>query len=89
MGLLIQLVDGSFQLMSWLIIGRCILSFVRHNPNQPLIKFVYDATELILSPIRRLMPSSSGVDFSPLLALLVIMLVRSLTFKILAAVAYM
>jgi len=89
MGLLINLVDWAFELMTWLIIGRCILSFVRHDPYQPVIKFVYDITELVLSPLRRIMPATGGVDFSPLVALLVLMMARSLILRIMVAVAYM
>lgn len=85
---LINLINLAFELLSWLIIGRCILSFVRHNPYQPLIKLVYDITEPILSPFRRLMPSTTGIDFSPLVALLVLMMVKSLIIRVLLIVLY-
>lgn len=80
---LISLIDLLFEVLSWLIIGRCILSFVPHNPHQPIIKFVYEITEPIMAPFRRLLPAAGGIDFSPLIALLVLMMVKSLVIRIL------
>jgi len=66
------LVIYACQLMIWLIIGRCILSFVRHDPYQPIIRFIYDVTEPVMAPFRRLLPTAGGIDFSPILAVLAI-----------------
>ncbi|MGI6648065.1 MAG: YggT family protein [Bacillota bacterium] len=80
---LISLVDLLFDLLSWLIIGRCILSFVQHDPYHPVIQWVYRITDPVLKPFRQLIPATSGIDFSPLVALLVIMVVNSLVVRIL------
>ncbi|MEN6391031.1 MAG: YggT family protein [Syntrophomonas sp.] len=68
---------GSFILTAlwvykWLVVIRCILSFIPHNPYQPIIKFIYDVTEPLMAPFRRLLPGAGGVDFSPMLLFLVI-----------------
>ena len=83
---IIQLVNIIFEVLTWLIIARCVLSFVRHNPHQPLIRFVYDVTEPIMDPFRRLMPSTSGIDFSPIIAVLAITLVQKLVIQLLWAI---
>jgi len=80
---LISLVDLLFDLLSWLIIGRCILSFIQHDPYHPVIQWVYRITDPVLKPFRQLIPATGGIDFSPLVALLVIMLVNSLVVRIL------
>ncbi|NLK51685.1 MAG: YggT family protein [Syntrophomonadaceae bacterium] len=85
---LISLVNLAFELLSWLIIARCILSFVRHNPYQPVIKVIYDITEPILGFFRRLMPSTGMIDFSPLVALLAIILAKSIVIRLLVLVMY-
>jgi uncharacterized protein YggT (Ycf19 family) len=59
---IIQLINTAFTVLIWLIIGRCILSFVSHNPYHPIIKFVYDITEPIMSPFRRLLPGTASVS---------------------------
>jgi YggT family protein len=60
------------QVMIWLIIVRCILSFVRHDPYQPIIRFIYDVTEPVMAPFRRWLPAAGGIDFSPIIAVLFI-----------------
>ena len=66
-----------------LILARVILSFTNMNPYHPIRRTVYDLTEPILAPIRRFLPPTSGLDFSPLLALLMLELVRMLLFRLL------
>jgi len=56
-----------------LIIGRAIISWVHPDPYSPLVRFLVGATEPFLAPLRRLLPGwRMGMDFSPLLALLII-----------------
>lgn len=80
---IIQVVNTAFNVLVWLIIGRCILSFIPHNPYQPVIKFIYDITEPVMSPFRRLLPTAGGLDFSPFLAVLAVSLVQRLVIQLL------
>lgn len=80
---IIQLINTAFTVLIWLIIGRCILSFVSHNPYHPIIKFVYDITEPIKSPFRRLLPAAGVIDFSPILAIMAVTLVQYLVMQLL------
>lgn len=82
---IIQLVNIVFEVLIWLIIIRCILSFVRHDPYQPVIKFIYDVTEPIMAPFRRLIPAAGGLDFSPIVVLLAITLVQRIVIQLLYA----
>lgn len=64
-----------------LIFARALLSwFPNLDRSNPLVRFVYQATEPILEPIRRLMPQGSMVDFSPLVVLLIIWVLMQLLF---------
>lgn len=83
---IVQVVNTAFTVLVWLIIARCILSFVRHNPYQPVIKFIYDITEPIMNPFRRLLPMAGGLDFSPILAILAISLVQKLVIQLLYSI---
>ncbi|SHG49146.1 YggT family protein [Thermosyntropha lipolytica DSM 11003] len=82
MRLIFELLDTALYILSWLVIIRCILSFVRHDPYQPVIKFVYDVTEPVMRPFRNLVPVVGGIDFSPILVILAIYLVQGLLWKI-------
>ncbi|MBO8158578.1 YggT family protein [Thermosyntropha sp.] len=80
--LIADLIDIAFSVLAWLIIARCVLSFIRHNPYQPIIKFIYDVTEPVMAPFRRLLPPAGGIDFSPILAILAVYLVQRLVYDL-------
>lgn len=77
-----QFLNMAFQVLIWLIIARCILSFVRHDPYQPVIKFIYDITEPIMAPFRRIVPATGGIDFSPILTVFAIELARQIVLRL-------
>ncbi len=60
-----------------LIFARSLLSWFpnldRSNPTvDAVIRFIFAVTEPILKPIRDLLPKNSGVDFSPMVVLIII-----------------
>ena len=62
-----------------LIFARIILSFTKMQPwNNQLARLVHDLTEPMLAPIRRLLPPSAGLDFSPMLLLIALSFLRTL-----------
>jgi len=83
---IIQLVNIVFEVLTWLIIIRCILSFIRHDPYQPIIRFIYEVTEPIMAPFRRMIPATGGMDFSPIVVLLAITLVQKIVIQLLYAI---
>jgi len=86
---LIQLVNLFFQIIDLMIFFRIILSFFPKPINPTITRFIYGFTEPILSPFRnileRLIPRGPGLylDFSPLLALLFLDIIRSIIIRIL------
>ena len=65
------------------IFGRVILSWVPTRLPWGLGDFIFSITEPILSPIRRALPMAAGMDFSPLIALVLLQLVEQLVLRIL------
>jgi YggT family protein len=62
-----------FLVALWLIIlGRVILSWVNPRFEGPLARFVYETTEPLLAPIRRFLPQTGMIDFSPLVLLILV-----------------
>ncbi|HKJ65208.1 MAG TPA: YggT family protein [Desulfopila sp.] len=62
----------------WIIIGRAIISWVNADPYNPIVRFLYEATEPLLGRIRRALPiSMGGIDFSPMILIMVIMFLQS------------
>lgn len=54
------------------IVASAILSWFAQSINHPILPFLEQLTHPILAPIRRLIPAISGIDISPLLAILAI-----------------
>lgn len=71
----------ALEVLKWLVVARCLLSFFRHDPYQPVIKFIYDVTEPLMAPFRRLVPAAGGIDFSPILVFFIIQIVQSLVIQ--------
>ena len=55
-----------------LLIARVVLSWTNPMGGGGMTAFVYQVTEPILAPIRRLLPPTAGVDWSPLIAMLIL-----------------
>ncbi len=74
-----QIVDFLLTILYWLILIRALISWVNPDPYNPIVQFIYKATEPILYPIRRLLPSNLrfGLDISPVIAFLLIVFLRS------------
>ena len=56
----------------FLIIGSVILSWVGARMRHPVIPLVYQLTEPVLMPFRKIIPTIAGIDLSPLFALIAI-----------------
>jgi YggT family protein len=55
-----------------LILVRVLLSWFPVDPSNPIIRLIWDATEPVLAPFRRVIPRIGMFDLSPLAAFLVI-----------------
>ena len=83
---LFQTIDLALNLYTWVLIGSAIFSWlyafnVINSHNQfvnSVGRFLYNVTEPLLRPIRRVLPDLGGIDISPIILLLIIFFVRSL-----------
>ena len=79
---LVALINALFWIFYILLFANIILSWVRISPYHPtwgpIVRFINGVTEPILNPIRRLMPAMGGLDFSPMVALLLARLFHGL-----------
>ncbi|MCH2311369.1 MAG: YggT family protein [SAR202 cluster bacterium] len=69
------------------IIARVILSWVKLSPTNPIAIIIYGVSEPMLKPVRRLLPNTGGLDFSPIVVIILIMVVQRLLNWILAALS--
>ena len=63
----------------WLVVvGRVLFSWVNPTFSGPVARFLFETTEPLLAPIRRFMPSTGTVDWSPLILMLLLGVVMQL-----------
>jgi YggT family protein len=74
-----------FNALYVLILARIIFSFIRVSPYHPtwgpIMRFVYQATEPLLAPIRNMLPPMGGLDFSPMIVLLLASFLRQILLR--------
>ena len=67
---------------SFVVIGYVLLSWVGLSPENPLQRFVGAIVEPVLKPIRKIMPGGGGLDFSPVILMIALQLLRSALYRI-------
>ena len=63
-----------FTLLQFAIFARVIVSWIApmSGTTNPLINFIYQVTEPIMAPLRRIIPRVGMFDFTPMIALIVL-----------------
>ncbi len=75
---LAKVLDLALQVYLWLIIARAVLSWVNPDPYNPIVRFLYRATDPVTNWVRRRIPLTfGGLDFSPMLLILAIIFLQS------------
>ena len=73
------------QVITYLIFGRAMLSWFVRDPNHPIMRVLITLTEPILTPIRHLLfkfkIGGNMVDFSPLAALLIVLMLMAIVLR--------
>ena len=61
----------------FLTIARAVLSWVSPDPYNPIVRFIHNVTEPVLYQIRKRLPMMyGGIDFSPIVVILIIIFLR-------------
>jgi len=61
-----QVLDYVLWAYIWILIARIVISFVQADYNNPIVRFIYGATEPVLKRVRARLPVvAGGFDLSP------------------------
>lgn len=71
-----QILNLILTALYWLVLVRALISWVNPDPFNPIVQVLNQITEPILDPIRRILPPTP-LDFSPIVAFLLIYAVKS------------
>jgi YggT family protein len=70
------------EIYMWVIIIRALISWVNPDPYNPIVQILTKMTEPVLRPIRKLLPPYRvGIDFAPLIAILIIIFLQYAVIK--------
>ena len=81
------LVSILFDLYSLILLARVLVSWFQVDPYSPLVQWLYRLTEPVLAPIRRLLPPAGAADFSPVVAFVLIIVVKQIVLSVLVSLA--
>jgi YggT family protein len=82
---LIQLVQTLFEVYTFILLARVLISWVQTDPYNPIVRVLYQLTEPLLAPIRRLLPQTGMMDFSPIVAFIALTVVERIVMSLLAS----
>lgn len=82
---LVQVLFAILNIIKWLVIIAAVISWVSPDPRNPIVQFLYKTTEPLLRPFRRILPPgrTGGIDFSPLLLILLIVFIEAVLSRLL------
>ncbi len=78
LGAIAKLIDLLVLVFIWSIVIQAILSWVNPSHNHPAVSVLDTLTTPILRPIRKNLPAAGGIDFSPIIAIIALYLIRLL-----------
>ncbi len=77
-----------FNILYFILIIRIIISWVGADPSNEIVRVIYKITDPLLAPFRALPLRIGAIDFSPIVAFLVLSVVKNLVVNLLYQIAY-
>src|ERR1700692_2693488 len=83
-----RVLDVVLTLYMYIVVARALSSWVNPDPRNPIVRFLFNATEPLLYRVRRVVPYMGGIDFSPLVVIIAIYFLQSFLVTSLVDLAY-
>ena len=81
----VDVVNSCFRILFYCVIGSVILSWVAPGNNHPLLQIVEEMSDAILQPIRKFVPPMGGLDFTPIIGLVLLNLINTSFIQIISS----
>lgn len=85
---LVDLIQLAGTVYFWIVLARVFSSWLNPDPYNPVVRFLYQATEPVLSRIRRFIPPLGGFDLSPIVLIFGLQLAIRFVVRLLSQLAY-
>jgi YggT family protein len=73
--LILQIVNVLVTVITWLVIIKVVLSYFM-SPYHPIRESIDSVVEPMLAPIRRILPQTGMIDFSPLVLIILLQVIE-------------
>lgn len=70
------------QILTWSIIARALVSWLPVDQSSQVYQILYRITEPIIEPFRRIMPSTGMIDLSPLAAIIALIVMSEVVWRL-------
>ena len=84
MEILINFINLFVFVFNFLLLARVLMSWINPTPSGGIGGLLFDLTEPVLAPIRKILPRSQMIDVSPLVAFLLLQLLAEVANRYLA-----
>ncbi len=85
-----KIISLLINIYTFVIAGAVIISWVGADPYNPIVKFLNQMTEPVFRRVRGILPSfffKTGIDFTPLIVLIFLMLIENVLVNLLFELA--
>ncbi len=78
-----RVLDTLLSLYFWIVIVAALLSWVRPDPYNPIVRTLYALTEPVFYRVRKLLPFTyiNGLDLSPVVVLIAVQLLQTVVVR--------
>src|SRR5512135_1053673 len=88
LGAMAGVLDIVLTIYMWIVIISALISWVNPDPYNPIVRFLFSVTEPVFATVRRVLPFPyMGIDFSPLIVVLIIIFLQQFLVRTLHQVA--
>jgi YggT family protein len=78
----VQIVQIVFSIFNLLILARILMGWFNLDPYHPIAQFLYKTTEPFLAPVRRLLPQTGMLDFSPIIVIILAQVLQTILIQL-------
>lgn len=80
MNAIFAILAAVLELYSWVLLARALMSWIPNlDPYNPIVQFLYQITEPVLEPVRRIIPPLGGmIDISIIVVFFAIFILRQM-----------
>ena len=71
-------IDLALTVLWWIVLLRVLTSWFDAATRSPISRLLFDLSEPLLAPLRRLLPTMGAIDWSPVAAMLLLQFLRRL-----------